>query len=129
MPTSTDQLDAELRARRQAGGSPLKTVGMFGESARCRLCRYRHNRHTFATRFAEATAGDVVALAAILGHANLRTVMRYVHVSREHRRTQMTRFVEAEKNRVKSGPNDSAEIGKSGQTSANESLPANHTIN
>jgi len=48
MPTSTDQLDAELRARRQAGGSPLKTVGMFGESARWRLCRYRHKRHTFA---------------------------------------------------------------------------------
>jgi len=39
-------------------------------------------RHTFATRFAEATAGDVVALASILGHANLRTVMRYVHISR-----------------------------------------------
>jgi site-specific recombinase XerD len=50
-------------------------------------------RHTFATRFAEATAGDVVALAAILGHANLCTVMRYVHLSREHRRTQMQRFV------------------------------------
>ncbi len=49
-------------------------------------------RHTFATRFAEATSGDVVALAAILGHANLRTVMRYVHVSRDHRRTQMRRF-------------------------------------
>ena len=50
-------------------------------------------RHTFATRFAEATGGDVVALAAILGHANLRTVMRYVHVSREHRRAQMSRLV------------------------------------
>jgi integrase len=58
-------------------------------------------RHTFATRFAEATAGDVVALAAILGHANLRTVMRYVHVSREHRRAQMSRFVEAESLRAK----------------------------
>ena len=76
-------------------------------------------RHTFATRFAEATSGDVVALAAILGHANLRTVMRYVHVSREHRRTQMLRFVEAGENRVKSGSNASAENAKSGQTSAN----------
>ena len=62
-------------------------------------------RHTFATRFAEATAGDVVALAAILGHANLRTVMRYVHVSREHRRAQMSRFVEAETLRAKSSSN------------------------
>jgi integrase len=61
-------------------------------------------RHTFATRFTEATSGDVVALAPILGHANLRTVMRYVHVSREHRRTQMARFVEAEEIRVKCQP-------------------------
>lgn len=58
-------------------------------------------RHTFATRFAEATNGDGVALAATLGHANLRAVMRYVHVWREHRRSQMQRFVEAEENRVK----------------------------
>jgi integrase len=90
-------------------------------------------RHTFATRFAEATGGDVVALAAILGHANLRTVMRYVHVSREHRRTQMRRFVEVEEIRasqirVKSGSNGSAEMGKSEQTSANEAPLGNHTI-
>jgi integrase len=85
-------------------------------------------RHTFATRFAEATGGDVVALAAILGHANLRTVMRYVHLSREHRRTQMQRFVEAEEIRVKSGSNGRAEKGKSEQTSANEVQPVNHTI-
>ena len=57
-------------------------------------------RHTFATRFAEATSGDVVALASILGHQNLRTVMRYVHVSREHRRNQMLRFVAAQEMRV-----------------------------
>ena len=86
-------------------------------------------RHTFATRFAEATDGDVVALAAILGHANLRTVMRYVHVSREHRRTQMSRFVAAERNRVKSGSNESAEIGKSGPTSAKTQIAASDRVN
>lgn len=85
-------------------------------------------RHTFATRFAEATGGDVVALAAILGHANLRTVMRYVHVSREHRRAQMSRLVEAEKNRVKSGSNGTAENAKTEQISANEAVPVNHRI-
>jgi integrase len=85
-------------------------------------------RHTFATRFAEATAGDVVALAAILGHANLRTVMRYVHLSREHRRTQMQRFVEAEETRVKSGSNGRPEMGKSEQTSANQGQTGTHTI-
>ena len=80
-------------------------------------------RHTFATRFAEATAGDVVALAAILGHANLRTVMRYVHVSREHRRAQMSRFVEAEKLRAK--PRSVAPDGnaKSERVEANNRQP------
>ncbi|HMC58450.1 MAG TPA: hypothetical protein VKJ01_04595, partial [Candidatus Solibacter sp.] len=72
--------------------------------------------------------GDVVALAAILGHANLRTVMRYVHVSREHRRAQMSRFVEAERIRVKSGSNDSPETGKSEQTSTNQALPVTGRI-
>ena len=85
-------------------------------------------RHTFATRFAEATNGDVVALAAILGHANLRTVMRYVHVSREHRRSQMRRFVEAEKIRVKSGSNGSAENARSEQTNAKDNLPLTSSI-
>ena len=85
-------------------------------------------RHTFATRFAEATNGDVVALAAILGHANLRTVMRYVHVSREHRRAQMSRFVEAEKIRVKPGSNASAENAKNEQTSANGLMPVTNRI-
>lgn len=35
-------------------------------------------RHTYATRFYEAT-GDLVALARNLGHADLRTVMKYNH--------------------------------------------------
>jgi integrase len=90
-------------------------------------------RHTFATRFAEATGGDVVALAAILGHANLRTVMRYVHMSREHQRARMRRFVAAEEIRasqirVNSGSNGSAEMGISEQTSANTVPLENHVI-
>ncbi len=76
-------------------------------------------RHTFATRFAEATGGDVAALAAILGHANLRTVMRYVHISRDHRRAQMAKFVAYDAwTRAKSGPNGGAEVP---QTDTNES--------
>jgi integrase len=35
-------------------------------------------RHTYATRFYEAT-GDLVALARNLGNADLRTVMKYNH--------------------------------------------------
>jgi hypothetical protein len=66
-----------------------------------------------------------VALAAILGHANLPTVTRYVHVSRQRQRVQMMQFVQAEeKRRVQSwsgfGPDPATENHKSGQTMANE---------
>jgi len=40
-------------------------------------------RHTFATRFGEAV-GNPIALAAILGHADLKTVMKYCHVRESH---------------------------------------------
>jgi integrase len=40
-------------------------------------------RHTAATRWAEGGMG-VETIAKLLGHANLRTVMRYVHLSQEH---------------------------------------------
>lgn len=40
-------------------------------------------RHTFATRFYEATR-DVEALRKVLGHSNLRSIQKYVHVSQEH---------------------------------------------
>lgn len=56
-------------------------------------------RHTFATRFAESNS-DPYALAAILGHAGLRCVMKYVHVQQEHMKRGMDRF-EAARNRKK----------------------------
>ena len=34
-------------------------------------------RHTFATRYLEANPDDLRGLAALLGHANLNTVMIY----------------------------------------------------
>jgi integrase len=40
-------------------------------------------RHTCATRWAERGMG-VETITRLLGHANLRTVMRYVHLSQEH---------------------------------------------
>jgi integrase len=40
-------------------------------------------RHTAATRWAERGMG-VETIAKLLGHANLRTVMRYIHLSQEH---------------------------------------------
>ncbi len=48
-------------------------------------------RHTFATRAAEAGV-DIATLAAWLGHANLRSVQKYIHPSREHLNAQAERF-------------------------------------
>lgn len=50
-------------------------------------------RHSFATRFYAATH-DLVVLAKILGHSNLRTVQRYVHLSEEYTRTAMLKYAE-----------------------------------
>ena len=40
-------------------------------------------RHTFATRFGERV-GDVLALTRILGHADLKMVLRYCHTTEAH---------------------------------------------
>ena len=49
-------------------------------------------RHTFATRFGEAV-GDPIALATILGHANLKTVMKYCHPRESHTAKAMERYI------------------------------------
>jgi integrase len=48
-------------------------------------------RHTFATRAAESGM-PVATLAAILGHCDLRSVMKYVHVRQEAQDREMERF-------------------------------------
>ncbi|MBK8202850.1 MAG: tyrosine-type recombinase/integrase [Bdellovibrionales bacterium] len=37
-------------------------------------------RHTFSTRFVGMTCGDFFLAKAILGHKDLETTMRYVHI-------------------------------------------------
>ena len=61
-------------------------------------------RHTCATRWAERGMG-VETIARLLGHANLRTLMRYVHLSQEHLDRSMVLYgVEpSEPARVQSG--------------------------
>ena len=50
-------------------------------------------RHTFATRFYRATK-DLDALRRILGHGDLKTIMRYVHEDREQLREAMRKYEE-----------------------------------
>ena len=49
-------------------------------------------RHTFATRFGEAV-GDPIALATILGHSNLKTVMKYCHPHESHTAKAMEKYI------------------------------------
>lgn len=56
-------------------------------------------RHTFATRFAKSDK-DPYALAAILGHKGLRSVMCYVHVQEDQMKQGMEKF-EAARTRKK----------------------------
>ena len=48
-------------------------------------------RHTFATRFVES-GGDLVTLAQILGHRDLRLVMVYSHPTDPHKQHSIQRF-------------------------------------
>ncbi len=83
-------------------------------------------RHTFATRFYEQTK-DVIALKDVLGHSNLRTIMKYVHISPEHVKAAM-KVYEAGLIRWHFGGTTSAKFTESEQTSANESKTASKSI-
>jgi hypothetical protein len=52
-------------------------------------------RHTFATRAIERGM-DLPTLAAIMGHANLRSIGKYVHISRKQMDVGMARYEAAE---------------------------------
>ncbi len=49
-------------------------------------------RHTFASRAANEERMPLAILASILGHANLRSVMKYVHTSQEQMDREMIRL-------------------------------------
>lgn len=61
----------------------LKTIRRLGFNFRLYDCR-----HTFATRAIE-NGIDLVVLASILGHANLKMIMRYAHPSEKHKADAM----------------------------------------
>lgn len=62
--------------------SKIDGVNRSGMEGVCTLYSFRH---TFATRFLERRPGDLLTLAALLGHSSLRMVMRYAHPSDEHK--------------------------------------------
>lgn len=66
------------------------TCSFQGSGVRVEFVPYDF-RHTFATRAAEANM-PVATLAAILGHRDLRSVMKYVHVRQEAADQAMAEF-------------------------------------
>lgn len=62
--------------------SKIDGVNRSSTDGTCTLYSFRH---TFATRFLEKRPGDLLTLAALLGHSSLRMVMRYAHPSDEHK--------------------------------------------
>jgi integrase len=72
--------------------SHLKVARFLGYDFRLYDCR-----HTFATRALESGV-DLLTLASILGHANLKMVSRYAHPSEKHKADAIRRM---EQSRVK----------------------------
>lgn len=52
-------------------------------------------RHTFGTRQATELKTDPFTLAAMMGHANLRTIMKYVHPEQSAQKEAMERYAAA----------------------------------
>jgi len=83
--------------------NPCTTCGRMRSEHKDKKCAYLRApvlefvlydlRHTFATRMVDAGC-NLPALAAILGHAGLRMVMRYVHPQQEHKDAAMVRYEE-----------------------------------
>jgi site-specific recombinase XerD len=57
------------------------SIGIIRKAALWRLCRTRHNRHTFALHYLRQNPGKLVELASLLGHESLDTTALYTRPS------------------------------------------------
>jgi integrase len=58
---------------------------------RCRLCRYRHNRHTTASQLILAGA-TLQEVKEILGHSDIKLTLRYAHLNPAQLRAAVARI-------------------------------------
>lgn len=71
----------------------LKKAGRAEQAAKCSVSFVLYDlRHAFGTYHATVLKTDAFTLAAMMGHANLRTIMRYVHPDQKQQREAMQRY-------------------------------------
>jgi integrase len=68
-------------------------------------------RHTFGTRAADAGV-PLGAVAAVMGHADIHTTMRYAHATDEGKRRAVEAIEQIAKNRSQIGPNRQSDLAQ-----------------
>ena len=83
-------------------------------------------RHTFATRVAQENI-DLPTLAALLGHASIRMVQKYVHPTAGHKKAAMARYDQAIMTAEKKSRRESLDIRNSTTGAQQPPKPAEST--
>jgi site-specific recombinase XerD len=81
-----------LRGKLSNRSSIVRVLNKYAYQAEIEAVTPHTLRHTFATRYLEANPDDLRGLAALLGHANLNTVMVYTEPSVEDLEERMERM-------------------------------------
>jgi integrase len=88
-----------------------RPFGLACDAAKIKDLRFHDLRHTAATRMADAGI-NVVVIAEILGHGDIRTTKRYAHAMDEAKREAVEKLSKSGANRQTGVKNDDGQPGK-----------------